>query len=81
MLIYLRDNKKLVRINDGRFLTTQAFEGIKKKVSNVIVQKGVFTLGDLKGTLRYGRSVGVPVLEYLDSIGFTRREENGRVLK
>jgi len=81
MLIYLRGNKKLVRINDGRFLTTQAFEGIKKKVSNVIVQKGVFDLGDLKGTLGYGRSVGVPVLEYLDSIGFTRREENGRVLK
>jgi len=81
MLIYLRDNKKLVRINDGRFLTTQAFEGIKKKVSNVIVQNGVFTLRDLKGTLGYGRSVGVPVLEYLDSIGFTRREENGRVLK
>jgi selenocysteine-specific elongation factor len=81
MLIYLRDDKKLVRINDGRFLTTQAFEGIKKEVSHVIVKKGVFILGDLKGTLGYGRSVGVPVLEYLDSIGFTRRKENGRVLK
>ncbi|MBW2616230.1 MAG: selenocysteine-specific translation elongation factor [Deltaproteobacteria bacterium] len=81
MLIYLRDDKKLVRINDGRFLTTQAFEGIKKKVSNVIVHKGFFTLAELKETLGYGRSVGVPVLEYLDSIGFTRREEDGRVLK
>jgi len=81
VLIYLRDSGELVRINDGRFLTTFAFEGMKTKISHVIVQKGVFTLGDLKGTLGYGRCVGVPVLEYLDSVGFTLRKENGRVLK
>jgi len=81
MLIYLRDNRELVRINDGRFLTTSAFEEMKKKIRHVIAEKGVFTLGDLRGTLGYGRSVGVPVLEYLDSVGFTRRKENGRVLK
>jgi len=81
MLIYLRDNKRLVRVNDGRFLSVEAFKKIKEKMSRVIVKKGVFTIGDLKETLGYGRSVGIPILEYLDSIGFTCRLENGRVLK
>lgn len=80
MLIYLRDSKKLVRLNDGRFLSTEALERIKQRVKKVIMKNGIFTLKDLKPTLGYGRTVGVPILEYLDSIGFTRRNENGRVL-
>jgi hypothetical protein len=38
-------------------------------------------VADSKETLGYGRTVGVPVLEYLDAIGFTCRQENERVLK
>jgi len=49
----------------GVFLTLQAFEGIKKTVSSVIVQKGVFALADLKDTLGYGWSVDVLVLNNL----------------
>jgi len=81
ILIYLRDQKRLVRVNDGRFLSIQALERIKENVSKVIMQKEAFTIADLKETFGYGRSVGIPILEYLDSIGFTRREEVGRVLR
>ncbi|MCG2829801.1 MAG: SelB C-terminal domain-containing protein [Desulfobacteraceae bacterium] len=38
------------------------------------------TLADSKDILGYGRSGGVPLLEYLDEIGFTRRNGNKRVL-
>ncbi|MEA3427770.1 MAG: selenocysteine-specific translation elongation factor [Thermodesulfobacteriota bacterium] len=81
LLDYLHNQKRLIRLNNGRFLTPRAMEQIKDGVRNVIVQKGRLTLADSKETLGYGRTVGVPVLEYLDAIGFTCRQENERVLK
>ena len=38
-------------------------------------------LDDLRDTLGYGRRIGVIVLEHLDSIGFTSRRGEGRVLR
>ncbi|MFH1082297.1 MAG: SelB C-terminal domain-containing protein, partial [Pseudomonadota bacterium] len=81
LFVYLRNQKILLRLNDGRFLSTDNVEQIKKSVEAVILKKGIFRLSDIPETLGYGRLIGVTVLEYLDSIGFTQRLENGRVLK
>ena len=81
LLDYLRNQKRLIRLNNGRFLTPQAMERIKDGVRKVIMQKGRLTLSDSKEILGYGRTVGVPVLEHLDAIGFTCRQENERALK
>jgi len=81
MLDYLAHQKKLVRLNNGRFLTSQAMEQIKEKVRQVIIRKGNLTLADSKEILGYGRTGGIPVLEYLDEIGFTSRRGDERVLK
>ena len=80
ILNYLHDQKSLIRLNDGRYLSPVAVNKIKERVARVISKKGEFTLGDLKEALGYGRSVGVPVLEHLDTMAFTRREGNRRVL-
>ena len=80
ILDYLYAEKKLIRLNDRRFLTPEAVEEIKLRVKSVIVAKGGLSLADSKEALGYGRSVGVPVLEYLDSVGFTRRDGNKRIL-
>jgi selenocysteine-specific elongation factor len=80
ILNYLHDQNRLVRLNDGRYLSPEAVNKIKERVAKVIFEKGEFTLGDLKKNLGYGRSVGVPVLEHLDTMAFTRREGNARVL-
>jgi len=71
----------LVRLNNRRFLAPQAVKEIKQRVRHVIRKNGGLTLGDCKEILGYGRTVGVPVFEYLDSIGFTRREGDRRMLK
>ena len=81
LLDYLHNQKRLIRLSNGRFLTPQAMEQIKDGVRKVIMQKGRLTLADSKETLGYGRTAGVPVLEYLDAVGFTCRQENERVLK
>ena len=81
MLSYLRNEGKLVRLKDGRYIPSQCLDTIKEKVNGVVATNGVFTLDDLRTTLGYGRRIGVIVLEYLDSIGFTSRRGEGRVLR
>jgi selenocysteine-specific elongation factor len=53
---------------------------IKERVKNLIRSKGGLTIEDGKELLGYGRTVGIPVFEYLDSINFTRRKNDMRVL-
>jgi selenocysteine-specific elongation factor len=79
-LNYLKSQRKLVLLGDKRFLSTQALEEIKTRVGHVIEKKGAFAIGDFTETLGYGRSVAIPVVEYLDTIGFTRRMGDVRVL-
>jgi selenocysteine-specific elongation factor len=81
MLSYLRNEGRLVRLKDGRYIPAECLEAIKEKVKGVVETNGVFTLDDLRTTLGYGRRIGVIVLEYLDSIGFTNRRGEGRVLR
>ena len=80
-MTFLRDQNRLVRVNDGRFLSVETLEEIKLKITEVIHQKGLFTIPDCTPVLGYGRTVAIPILEYLDVEGFTIRLEDGRVLK
>jgi len=80
ILHHLCEQEKITQLNDGHYISHQAMEQIKKDVEKTIVQKGSFNLDDSKEMLGYGRKRGIPVLEYLDEIGFTRRKGDGRVL-
>ncbi|PXF55204.1 MAG: hypothetical protein C4B57_04045 [Deltaproteobacteria bacterium] len=46
-----------------------------------MIEKGDLTLHDSKEILGFGRTGGVPVLEHFDTIGFTMRTGDVRVLK
>lgn len=81
LLDYLHGQKKLIRLNNRRFMAPQAMEKIKMRVKAVIRRNGVFAIGDCKEAMGYGRMVGIPVLEYLDSIEFTYRQGDVRLLK
>ena len=77
---HLHSQKKLVRLNDGRFLSTEAMEEIKEKIRGFILQKGSLTVLDSREIFGYGRTRAVPILDHLDSIGFTHRVGEERVL-
>ncbi len=81
ILDHLHVRGKLIRLNDKRYLTPSAFEEIKKRVGEKILEAGSLILDDLKDLIGYGRTRAIPVLEYLDDIGFTVRRGDGRVLK
>lgn len=81
LLDYLVRKRQLVCLNNRRFLSPQGLEEIKHRVYTAIVQKGSIRLSDCTEILGYGRMGAVPVLEYLDEIGFTFRRGDERVLK
>ena len=81
VLAYLVHQKKMVRLNNGRFLTPAALETIKDRIRHQIRRQGGLRLADSKELLGYGRMGAVPVFEYLDQVGFTIRQGNERVLK
>ena len=79
-LDYLFSQKKMIRLDDNRFLSLKALEDIKIRVSKAILDKGAITMQDCRSILGYGRWVGTPILDYLDSIGFTVRKGKERFL-
>jgi len=81
LLEYLRKKKKLVHLSDGRYVPSEALEEISRKVTDLILRKGRLRLQDSWEILGYGRNRAVPVFDYLDAIGITRRVEDFRVLK
>jgi selenocysteine-specific elongation factor len=81
ILNYLTRGGHLVRLSNGRYLTPAALETIKDRVRSAITARGRFKLSDSKAVLGYGRMGAVPVLDYLDQIGFTVRRDNERRLK
>ncbi len=79
---HLHAQKKLVRLNDGRFITVEALEEIKEKVKALILRKGSLTLHDSWEILGYGRSRAIAIFEYLDTtVGLTCRVGDVRVLR
>jgi selenocysteine-specific elongation factor len=81
LLTYLYNRKKLIRLNDQRFLSLEAVDRIKDRVTRFIQQHGCLRLADCKAILGYGRWGGVHVFDYLDKIGFTEREGDTRRLR
>ena len=81
LLNYLDNRKKLIRLNDQRFLSLDALDEIKGRVVQFIHEKGCVRLSDCKDILGYGRWGGVHVFDYLDEIGFTTRVGDKRVLR
>jgi selenocysteine-specific elongation factor len=81
LLNYLFSQKKLVRLNDQRFLSLDALVEIKCRVAQAIERNGFVTVGDCKELFGYGRWGGTHVLDQLDKIGFTVRREDKHYLK
>jgi selenocysteine-specific elongation factor len=77
---YLFRQKRLIRLNDNRFLSIEALEEIKRRVAGAINEKGFVALGDCKALFGYGRSGGAHVLDHLNQIGFTVRREDKHYL-
>ncbi|NKB97720.1 MAG: selenocysteine-specific translation elongation factor [Pseudomonadales bacterium] len=69
----------LVQIADHRFYTPEVLNQVARRVAE-LAQTGSFTVREFRDRTGIGRNVAIDILEYFDSRGFTRREENHRKL-
>lgn len=79
-LCYLARQQRLIRLNNDRYLSLRSLEEIMDRVRTAISIRGQITPNDCNDILGYGRTGALPVLEYLDGIGFTQRQGNDRTL-
>lgn len=80
LMHFLHNQNRLIRLNNKRFIGNDAMDSIRLTVTQTIKARGKLVISDSMELLGYGRSMGIPVFEYLDSIGFTKRIGDYRVL-
>ncbi len=81
LLTLLDDEGMIVRLRDGVLLTTAVLEDAKAKIAAHVTSTGALSPSDLKTLLGATRKFGIPLLEHLDAVGFTRRVGDTRVLR
>jgi selenocysteine-specific elongation factor len=75
----LQDGGKIVRVGSDGWISAPAFDDVVAKVAGMIGEKRSMTIGDFKDQFGLSRKYAVPLLEYLDMSGYTRREGDARV--
>ena len=80
MLNALVETGRAVGVSEGLYLHRDAVEQIKELVAAHISKQGRITAADFRDLTNSSRKYAVPILEYLDSIRFTRRVGDERVL-
>jgi selenocysteine-specific elongation factor len=80
ILTILAENDQLVHISDDIFLSAEAFREIKEVIRQLGASPDGITVATVRDATESSRKVILPLLEYLDSHKFTRRQGDIRVL-
>ena len=79
-LTLLCNQKKVIRITSELYFTADVLEQHKAAIKAYIAKNGPSTASQLKEACNTSRKYAMPLLEYLDSINFTRRSGDERTL-
>lgn len=79
-LEYLCYLQELVKITVDYYLERSVFTQVQTKVIDFLNKNDEITLAQARDLLQSSRKYTLPILEYLDEIKLTRRQENVRVL-
>jgi selenocysteine-specific elongation factor len=80
LLALLRDEQRLAEINPGLYLDADVDVELRRKVRERLADGSTMTMSELRDLLGTTRKYAVPIGEYLDRIGLTRREGDARRL-
>lgn len=78
---FLKDNSVLVLLSDGVVFHRDAVEKAKQLFTEYFQKNNNLAVGQAKDILKTTRKYIIPLLEHLDSSGFTRRVGDVRVLR
>jgi len=71
---------ELVKVDAKIYLHTEVEQQLRGKLTHMIDEAGGVTVSEVREALGSSRKYVVPFLEYLDRVGFTKREGDQRVL-
>ncbi|MEE2642125.1 MAG: selenocysteine-specific translation elongation factor [Planctomycetota bacterium] len=74
------NNGDLVEINTDFYLHFEVVESIRTRLRALFANQSQLTMADIRDCLETTRKYAVPLCEYLDRSGFTRREGDFRTL-
>ena len=77
----LLNKKILIRLDEQYCLHSDYYRKAKDAVKTLAEEKTVVQLGEFRELIGCSRRVAVPILEHFDKTGFTRKTEEGRILK
>ncbi len=77
IISYMKERKELAIIGDGFLLISETFEDFKEKLKTI---DGDITLAAVRDVTGSSRKYALPLLEYFDSKGITRRVGDKRIL-
>ena len=77
----LFDSDRLVRLNDKVTYHAETVDAVKRLVEAHLKAQGTITVAQLRDMMDVTRKYTLAILEYFDTIGFTRRVGDARVLK
>lgn len=81
VLTSLLNKKVLVRLDEQYCIHADCYEKAKEVFREIAAEKTIVALGEYRERLGCSRRVAVPILEHFDKCGFTKKTEEGRVLK
>ena len=70
----------LIQLSQKRYMLAETREAIKTAIIELAKDSQCFTVIHAKAQLGLGRGLTIEILEYLDSVQFTRRHNDGREL-
>jgi selenocysteine-specific elongation factor len=80
LLALLRDEERVVEIAPGLFLDFDVEAEMRRRIAGRLADGATITMAELRDLLGTTRKFAVPIGEYLDRIGLTRREGDARRL-
>jgi selenocysteine-specific elongation factor len=80
LLALLRDEHRIVEINTGLYLDVETEAELRRKVTARLADGSAIAMSELRDALGTTRRYAVPIGEYLDRIGLTKRESDTRRL-
>jgi selenocysteine-specific elongation factor len=78
LLALLRDEERVVEINPEVYLDIDIETEMRRKVNERLADGSAITMAELRDLLGTTRRYAVPIGEYLDRVGATRREGDVR---
>jgi selenocysteine-specific elongation factor len=80
-LRFLLETGEAVEIGDDVVLSSRALRQIITTIQKILQERGSATISELRKAIGTSRRIAVPLLEFLDNNGVTRRQGDKRILR